>query len=226
MDGVKFTHIDRVVVNCKQNYCNDCQIKCKTQTEIQFARGLFVFSCSCSCCCWCCGSHAKLRYLCIEEIEEDLALILFIVTKSLPFASCGCCCCCCLFISACLTLKIIYKLFNTIYKLLPQTTRGLEGERRRGTLLRHHLQSSHSFIANWFSFCAAHYECNCDDADVAAAFNCRPKMVKVIHVAAAERDGERVRASASEMAAKDAADWSVCNMLEQPQCCGNNATLF
>lgn len=146
--------------------------------------------------------------------------------KSLPFASCGCCCCCCLFISACLTLKIIYKLFNTIYKLLPQTTCGLEGGRRRGTLLRHRLQSSHSFIANWFSFCAAHYECNCDDADVAAAFNCRPKMVKVIHVAAAERDGERVRASASEMAAKDAADWSVCNMLEQPQCCGNNATLF
>lgn len=130
----------------------------------------------------------KIEILMYVEIEENLALILFIVTKSLPFASCGCCCCW-LFISACLTLKIIYKLFNTIYKLLPQPICGL-GERRRDRLLRHRLQSSHSFIANWFSFCAAHYECNCDDADVAAAFNCRPKMVKVIHVAAAERDGE------------------------------------
>jgi len=33
----------------------------------------------------------------------------------------------------------------------------------------------------------AHYECNCD-ADVATAFNCRPKMVKVIHEPKSERE--------------------------------------
>lgn len=109
---LKFTHIDRVVVNCKQNYCNDCQIKCKTQTVIcLFSVAVAVVV----------VVTQKIRYLCgCRFVEEDLDLILFIVTQSLPFASCDCCCCC-LFISACVTLKIIYKLFSTIYKLLPQT---------------------------------------------------------------------------------------------------------